>query len=324
MRRGNHFSYPRLGAYPKGGLVETAYNYSSHAVQDLKAFKLGSRYVPCLADLLDKPIKFMMPDDAAVIDHTKSVDIMDASLLMLPYPVCALEFPINEAESLCHPCYSSKKRIALCANPAALVGTPLENFVRDRESWKAMVGAQRGVVLMGANCQSATNSWMPLPYLLLIPQDQTIGNLYTFKNCTWTASDRRIGVEIVPLQTAVELDWLEILAGFSAEYYPLVNFLTVLSCQNVVTEELPAPKKLNKKRISSPPPPLYGYRAIVVKPHTEPAASEAGAGSHASPRTHLRRGHIRRLGHKNIWIQNTIVNAGRNEVKAPFYRVLGS
>jgi hypothetical protein len=35
--------------------------------------------------------------------------------------------------------------------------------------------------------------------------------------------------------------------------------------------------------------------------------NKASGGTHASPRVHLRRGHIRRLPGKNIWVNATIV-----------------
>jgi hypothetical protein len=66
---------------------------------------------------------------------------------------------------------------------------------------------------------------------------------------------------------------------------------------------------------------MYSYREIIITPFAGTNPRENGGGTHASPRTHLRRGHIRRVGPKRIWIQNTIVNPGQRDFVHPSYKV---
>ncbi len=42
------------------------------------------------------------------------------------------------------------------------------------------------------------------------------------------------------------------------------------------------------------------------------AGEGVAGGNHASPRMHLRRGHLRRLENKVIWVRPAMVNAGSN------------
>lgn len=51
---------------------------------------------------------------------------------------------------------------------------------------------------------------------------------------------------------------------------------------------------------------------LVVDGRERDDGGETANGMHGSPRTHLRRGHLRRLPHREerIWINETIVNPG--------------
>jgi hypothetical protein len=84
--------------------------------------------------------------------------------------------------------------------------------------------------------------------------------------------------------------------------------LNALACSNVHIERS-EPKKSSKKIKSALPFDTYHILTIDV-----PGNSGGGmaTGSHRSPREHLRRGHIRRLGDgRRIWVNATVVAAGR-------------
>lgn len=50
-------------------------------------------------------------------------------------------------------------------------------------------------------------------------------------------------------------------------------------------------------------PPLYDYRTVIIEP-IKPAKREHLGGTHASPRQHDRRGHMRRLpGGRQVWVK---------------------
>lgn len=88
----------------------------------------------------------------------------------------------------------------------------------------------------------------------------------------------------------------------------LLSLLNALACSNVHIERS-YPKKFGKKIKSALPFDTYHILTIDV-----PGKAEGGAGSsghHRSPREHLRRGHIRRLDGRCIWVNATVVSAGR-------------
>ena len=92
----------------------------------------------------------------------------------------------------------------------------------------------------------------------------------------------------------------------------LFNMLALLRLHNVTTQtENPSPQ-LNAKRKSRGKLPLYSYKILVVDGErwdTPSVVDEAGEGY----RSHLRRGHIRRLSDdRAVWVRATFVH-GRKD-----------
>lgn len=93
----------------------------------------------------------------------------------------------------------------------------------------------------------------------------------------------------------------------AAEALSVVELCNLLECTNVEMDIIDAPTKLNKKRLSSGKEPLFEYRVLKLKGSSRRAVESQG-GSHASPRLHYRRGHIRRLASgKKTWVRPHMV-----------------
>jgi len=88
----------------------------------------------------------------------------------------------------------------------------------------------------------------------------------------------------------------------------VVKATEVLACSNVEFIDHPAPKFINRKRIKKGKLPLVSYKTLHIVIDKANRVSNPSGGTHASPRLHLRRGHIRRLPSGNrIWIQSCLV-----------------
>jgi hypothetical protein len=74
----------------------------------------------------------------------------------------------------------------------------------------------------------------------------------------------------------------------------------VLNGRGIVQREVREPIRLNAKRQAKGGPPIFGYRWITIDPTQIKLPGYSADGSHASPRLHWRRGHIRRLGDGRI------------------------
>lgn len=99
----------------------------------------------------------------------------------------------------------------------------------------------------------------------------------------------------------------------------VLDFLSVYACQNIIHETVPltdSEKKINKKRAKKKKAELYEYHLLKVnlKDKVKKVPVEK-KGTHASPRTHWRRGHRRVYsdGH-SIFISPMLVNPGHGYV----------
>lgn len=87
----------------------------------------------------------------------------------------------------------------------------------------------------------------------------------------------------------------------------LLQFIAASRCSNTMADvAISPPEKLNKKRRKAGKQPFFSYKVLTIGGFSSSASANAG-GTHASPRVHLRRGHIRRLPNKTVWVNAAVV-----------------
>ena len=90
----------------------------------------------------------------------------------------------------------------------------------------------------------------------------------------------------------------------------LLQACIVLNCSNVTAAKVQAPTALNKKRLAKGKQPFFDYRVLQVG-GPRARSGQDGGGHHASPQSHLRRGHIRRLKGRSVWVRPTVSMLGK-------------
>lgn len=105
---------------------------------------------------------------------------------------------------------------------------------------------------------------------------------------------------------------------FISAVSPVLQFIAALSCNNVSKTISSPNQKINKKRSKSGKQPFYTYHELLVQSQSE--SSDCG-GTHASPRVHIRRGHIRRLPKGNIWVNACVVGNKELGIVEKHYRL---
>ncbi len=97
----------------------------------------------------------------------------------------------------------------------------------------------------------------------------------------------------------------------SDDAFDVLNLCVMLGLHNVNAKEVIPPEALNRKRERCGVLPLYSYHVLVVDGDSWDAthASKEGSGV----RSHLRRGHVRRLheSERKIWVRATMVHGSR-------------
>jgi hypothetical protein len=89
-----------------------------------------------------------------------------------------------------------------------------------------------------------------------------------------------------------------------------LNLFYVLGCSNVATVDNAAPAALNKKRAKAGKFPVVEHKTLVVMLDAQRNVNKPQGGTHASPRVHLRRGHVRKMeSGRRVWVQACVVGS---------------
>jgi len=99
-------------------------------------------------------------------------------------------------------------------------------------------------------------------------------------------------------------------------------FIVLINSPAVMTEKEDAPAKLNKRREAKGKTPLYSHHVVKIGAVSHTGGLVKHGGSHASPRQHWRRGHVRTLNRdseseRKILIPATLI-AGRGFVSKDY------
>lgn len=109
-----------------------------------------------------------------------------------------------------------------------------------------------------------------------------------------------------------------------SQAYHFFEFIEALSCTNVEQTIHQQASLNNAQRIKSHKLPIYETKVLTIKASEKSASNgKIGyTGTHASPRQHLRRGHIRRLENGNIWVNSCVVGDKEKGVIKKSYNVV--
>jgi hypothetical protein len=94
----------------------------------------------------------------------------------------------------------------------------------------------------------------------------------------------------------------------SDEVTMTIQACAVLNCANIATIDVAPSRASNAKRAATRKSPFFSYKVLQLDLDKR-AIKSTGKGTHAGPRTHLRRGHIRRLENRITWVRAALINA---------------
>lgn len=179
----------------------------------------------------------------------------------------------------------------------------------------------------------------PETYFILIVDDghgllKCFGFGYEHRGCGWYQEGIRVEifyekneVEIIKIKSGkvVSISELEKNGGselwWTFQILRVVFCLEVIACSNIVLIDNPVPKhiKLKEKEKSF----RYIYKTLhIITNNAKKKNIKKGSGTHAGPKVHLRRGHIRRLSNKNkIWIQSCVVGNKKRGIVYKDYKI---
>lgn len=122
-------------------------------------------------------------------------------------------------------------------------------------------------------------------------------------------------IETIYPSTEFEINQAQISMSYDAGV--VLSFIEALSCSNIKISNLAKNQKRKGNKLL-PSKDIYQYKVLTIETKESPTSvksAEVSIEERHSPREHLRRGHIRtqhyKDGLKKIWINSTVVNAGK-------------
>jgi len=267
-------------------------NYSRQLANDcLKGLKekgvttAGKVIAENIIRLHSDSIKFLLPDGGRPHDD-KELRALDESIpIRLPYPCIAIEYKTNGIER--------------CINePVGWIdGEPYFEDVDSISAPKRVFYAREDgnwIVITVAFFGGIVGQWRILPECAI----PTVGYL---KRNLVSPSGRPAITTIFKNENIPKSDYMD-------EIGALLCFLNILQCANVHCER--SKQKKGDKKIKGALQ-FDAYHVLTIDAPNGTGVNGA-PGFHRSPREHLRRGHIRRLPGKSVWVNASIVgvNAG--------------
>jgi hypothetical protein len=311
-------------------MTQTIHNFYPKARENLlqavagfsaKGLKRTAKHTAAFIEEADKAVKFALPLDGRLLDDQLR-GLPDG--WRLPYPsilveyqvdsdpetlakdnpewarnpspgrvVLAIEMPREQALEVMRDSLSdevltglfAKAEVSHCTLISAAILTEIEGTGR----WIWVVNWSSMIV---ANACGGAMQDKSLPGIVLIPENELATAL----------AERYKGQGVDHHEAAYHDIWHETRS--------VLELIEALSCANVEATKVPAPPKLNAKRIKRGKLPLPDYHVLTVKTPVSKAQGAAGGSGlhHASPRQHLRRGHIRIYqSGLRIWVQACVV-----------------
>lgn len=232
----------------------------------------NKRMLSHAVDLAQSSKKFIMPSGGRLFDDKEYKALDETEALRLPYPMIAMEY-----EQTIENDYD-------------------EAIGRTSKSSKRIVFARERddhIYIFVCCWLDSMGMWGPLPSEAAIPVK---GYLDRSKK----GLDGRVPI-CVQLQNQIVP-----LSDFGDEIGSLLCLLNSLQCSNVKIENH-TPKAKGKKIKTAHA--FDSYHFLTIDPPKQ-SSFTGSSGGHRSPREHLRRGHIRRLEDRKIWVNASVVGAG--------------
>jgi len=301
----------------------TARNYAAQVVKSLRQQAQLIRTSNLHQDMLDdaplfdiaatrihEAIHFAMPDGGKIFnDRLKGIE---NTTIKLPFSCMTIECFLPDGGPVENGYRPVEKRLVLAMDSvAAAVKTP------------------PGIYFWSFCFDNRVNAWTPMPSYLFIPDGIVIPDQSQFQN-GHLGVDAGIGIWLPGCYRRMyhhnpgkeNVIYKGAQSDIVGDVLWALELLEALSCSNVTHEPIETidPRK-NAKRIKAGKLPIYETRILTIEAGKSTQSGQTHGGSHASPRQHLRRGHIRRLADKKIWVNSCVVGKAETGVIEKQYHV---
>lgn len=247
-------------------------NFSTHALEEMKRWSKrfadldrtpDALAVEVYSKALKNSVKFLLPPNGEV-----GVELKDSTcfkFVKLPYPVVAFEYTMKNDKLLLPSQTPCSQRIAIAMTPEYYCAS-LKSLVYGLVDGKDDTFKRGDIIIITLVYDEVSKIWVP-----------SFTGLILDVNTAVVASDLgKYSVGVVPLCTqsidamatkvGVSFDKMvsDIAADMTDEVRVVINALACLNAKNVKQVSVPAPEKLNAKRIRNGKTPFFEYRVLDI------------------------------------------------------------
>jgi hypothetical protein len=228
-------------------------------------------------------VKFLLPNGGRPLYDPYLRALDDTVPLRLPFPCIALEYECRGFDNPNSVIYNATTKVLSSVDAKQLTNLCTKRIAYAEEE-------EEGIYISIAYYSDDQKFWHLLPPVFVEKTN------YLIKD-----------VDKQPLIAFRADDSVYTTADYIDEVSAVLNFLNIMQCSNVKAE-VSEPKKANVPKMA------FGFDSYRILTIDGPSGVGKGleGGSHRSPREHLRRGHIRRLGDgRKVWVNAAVVGAGK-------------
>ncbi|MEH3122011.1 MAG: hypothetical protein PGN16_08535 [Sphingomonas phyllosphaerae] len=305
-------------------------NYTPKAIEALLSYPCPgapgtAAAMQYLAGKLREAQVFVLSDHGELLDRSKPRPQFPGLMLKPPFPVMALEYTAQRATG-----GDDHYTGASCTKRIALVWEWTADLPALHRVAFGPLDLGPGVVIASLAFYDDQQLWMPVAAAMHLPFDalwmEEDAEIAPFARAMLEAGritkeqllSPRLAGTAIPLLLEPLLQMSMALGGMSAaldtvasdvsdEVAAYIDLCSALACKNVGTRATAAPDKLNRQRIKAGKVPLKGFHVLELASGVN-LPGQGGIGDRSGPRSHLRRGHIRRLpGERVTWVNSAIV-----------------
>lgn len=320
-------------------------NYCADAIESLKIMERDtmstapytSYAIRNVIDMLEKSVKFILPNCCDIIapEYLRQAHL---DMAHIPYPVVTFEIPWKKETPLERmgefPSSLSTKRIALCweLNPD-FEPIPGCNDI-------SHLYPSGGVFILPISWSDNMKMWVIGVGGVFFPYENQLRNsdldnlqpaskiafdalkeagLYEKKGMEFRAEPfiacKEWADDVMRQLGSREKLFAQIILDSRDELQAYIQACSVLNCENVKTITLNNKPAAGKKLKNQNNQPRFTYKVLQLSDDKKSYETnrKGATGTHASPRMHLRRGHMRRRNEKLIWVRPTMINAGSEQ-----------
>lgn len=270
------------------------------------------QYIQWVCDQLDNAQKFVLPKGGKFLEDTKASEYLE--LMRLPFHVVSLEFCIDTDTAIRRDAdvEDSIQRISLCLSPSSPVLKKLKTIYPLQ-----FLDDNQGFYVIPIFCLSSQH-WVVMPFIFFVGQG-SIGQVLPSKGFYTQPFeiDYMLGMQGYRLAESQQglSAMMEMIKNDSRDEIDVaMNFALSMNCSNVEAEFVRASTSVNSKRKKKGKEIISDFHILNLKTNAPQALKSGSGNSGAKKRQHVRRGHIRRLKDKAIWINSTLIGT-ENPVK---------